>query len=215
MDRGHRSLYSAFRRRCSWLWKGKTETASRLRGRIEAVLAWATVSRRRAGDNPARWKGFLDQLLAAPADVKEVQHHPALPYGEMPSFCFDLQTLDGDAAQLFLFLIFTAARIGEARAAMWTAAAHRRREKAAHECGADHGPPVAAQARPARVAVSVDDIQALPRHHVEGRGGHPQRPSTGAAAGTRPVGDPDGRKHRAGAGLVDRAGGYWSPGRYV
>ncbi|MGJ7565272.1 tyrosine-type recombinase/integrase [Variovorax sp. GB1R11] len=102
------------------IWKDKTETASRLRGRIEAVLAWATVSGHRAGDNPARWKGFLDQLLAAPADVKEVQHHPALPYGEMPSFCFDLQTLDGDAAQLFLFLIFTAARIGEARAAMWT-----------------------------------------------------------------------------------------------
>ena len=60
------------------IWTSKTETASRMRGRIEAVLDWATVQRYRKGENPARWRGHLDKLLPAPSKIRKVKHHPAL-----------------------------------------------------------------------------------------------------------------------------------------
>ena len=68
------------------IWRTKTETASRLRGRIEAVLDWATVREFRRGDNPARWRGHLDHLLPQRAKVQKVQHHPALPYSQIGAF---------------------------------------------------------------------------------------------------------------------------------
>lgn len=101
------------------IWTTKTETASRLRGRMEAVLAWAKVSGYRAGDNPARWKGNLDHVLAKPSKVKKVKHHPALPWQEVPGFMEDLRARDGMGARALEFLILTAARSGEVRLAKW------------------------------------------------------------------------------------------------
>jgi hypothetical protein len=72
-------------------WQAKPVTASRLRGRIEAILDWAKVRGYREGENPARWRGHLDKLLPAPAKVRKVKHHAALPYSESPDFMTALQ----------------------------------------------------------------------------------------------------------------------------
>jgi integrase len=101
------------------LWHTKTETASRLRQRIEAVLDWATARRHRQGDNPARWRGHLDQLLPARAKVQKVQHHAALPYTEIAGFMAQLRDQDGVAAAALEFLILTATRTGEVIGATW------------------------------------------------------------------------------------------------
>lgn len=101
------------------IWADKTETASRLRGRIESVLAWATVSGHRSGDNPARWKGNLDAVLAQPGKIARVKHHAALPIGELPAFFARLRQQSGMAARALEFLILTAARSGEVRGANW------------------------------------------------------------------------------------------------
>ena len=101
------------------IWKAKPETASRLRGRIEAVLDWATVRGYRKGENPARWRGHLDKLLPARAKIQKVQHHLALPYGELADFVGVLRGQDGIAARALEFLILTAARTGEIIGARW------------------------------------------------------------------------------------------------
>jgi integrase len=101
------------------IWRTKTETASRLRGRIEAVLDWATVRGLRQGDNPARWRGHLDHLLPARAKVQKVRHYPALPYPEIGSFMSQLREQDGTRALALEFLILTSARAGEVIAARW------------------------------------------------------------------------------------------------
>ncbi len=95
------------------LWSKKPETASRLRGRIEAVLDWATARGYREGENPARWRGHLDKLLPARAKLRKVKHHAALPYDELPEFMATLRTHDGVSARALEFLILTAARTGE------------------------------------------------------------------------------------------------------
>ena len=77
------------------IWTEKTETASRLRGRIEQVLGWATTSGYRRGDNPARWRGHLQNLLAAPERVRRVEHHPALPWRGIGAFMADLRAREG------------------------------------------------------------------------------------------------------------------------
>lgn len=101
------------------IWETKTETASRLRGRIESVLSWATVSGYRSGDNPARWKANLDQVLPKPNKLKPVRHHAALPWPEVGSFMVELRKRDGMAARALEFAILTAARSGEVRLATW------------------------------------------------------------------------------------------------
>ncbi|MDC8787139.1 tyrosine-type recombinase/integrase [Roseateles koreensis] len=101
------------------IWKTKNETASRLRGRLEVVLDWATVRKYRTGDNPARWKGHLDKLLAAPSKIQKVEHHRALAIDAMPAFMVDLRKRDGISARALEFTILTAARSGEARGAIW------------------------------------------------------------------------------------------------
>jgi integrase len=101
------------------VWNTKPETASRLRGRIEAVLDWATVRGYRKGENPARWRGHLDKLLPARGKVRKVEHHPALPYLQLPVFISDLRAQEGVAAQALEFLILTAARTGEVIGARW------------------------------------------------------------------------------------------------
>lgn len=101
------------------IWKVRTETATRVRQRIEAVLAWATVSGFRKGDNPARWRGNLDAVLAQPTKVARVKHHRALPWQEVPAFMAELRSAKGLGARALEFAILTAARSGEVRLATW------------------------------------------------------------------------------------------------
>lgn len=103
----------------SAIWKEKTETASRLRGRIESVLDWATVKKLRVGENPARWRGHLDMLLPKPSKVTKVEHHPALPYAHMSAFMVKLRKESGTAAKSLEFTILTAARTSEVIQARW------------------------------------------------------------------------------------------------
>lgn len=101
------------------IWTTKTETATRVRGRIESILGWATVSGYRTGDNPARWRGHLDNLLARRSKVKKVEHHPALPYTEISDFIKQLRLQAGVAALVLEFTILTATRTGEVIGARW------------------------------------------------------------------------------------------------
>lgn len=101
------------------IWQVKTETASKLRGRIESILDWATVSHFRSGDNPARWRGHLEHLLADPSQIARVTHYPALPWQEIGGFMVDLRQCGGVAARALEFGILTAARSGEVRGARW------------------------------------------------------------------------------------------------
>jgi len=124
------------------IWKTKTETAVRLRGRLESILDWATVRGCRAGLNPARWKGHLSVMLPAPGKVANAEHHAALPYAEMPEFMARLRAVEGESAQALRFAILTAARSGEVRGATWreidfdaktwTVAAERMKAKTPH-----------------------------------------------------------------------------------
>jgi integrase len=101
------------------LWESKTETATRLRGRIESILDWATVSKYRQGDNPARWRGHLDNLLADPKRSKRTVHHPALLWQEVGAFMAALRKQEGIAAKAVELAILTACRSGEIRLATW------------------------------------------------------------------------------------------------
>jgi integrase len=100
------------------VWKEKPETATRLRGRIERVLAAAKAQGLRAGDNPARWRGHLDQLLAKRPPLTR-GHHAAMPYAEAPQFISNLRTRQGTAPLALEFAILTAARSGEVLGARW------------------------------------------------------------------------------------------------
>lgn len=101
------------------IWKTKNETAARLRGRIEAVLDWATVRGYREGENPARWKGRLDKLLPAPGKIQKTVHRKALTIDAVPQFMRDLHDKEGIAARALEFVVLTAARSGEVRGATW------------------------------------------------------------------------------------------------
>lgn len=124
------------------VWKTKTETASRVRQRIEAVLDWATVRHYRKGDNPARWRGHLDALLPEPTKVKKVQHHAAIPWAELPGFMAELRKFDAISAKALELVILTACRVGELvgatwaefdlDAAVWTVPAERMKAAAEH-----------------------------------------------------------------------------------
>lgn len=102
------------------IWTEKAETASRLRGRIEAVLDWATVKGYRTGENPSRWKGHLDKLLPKTGKVTKVRHHAALPYAQISAFMAALSKQEGMGARALEFAILTVARSGEVRGAKWT-----------------------------------------------------------------------------------------------
>jgi integrase len=102
------------------LWSAKPETASRVRGRIEAILDWAKARGYREGENPARWKGHLDHLLPARARVRQGMHHVALPYGEIAGFVSALRQQEGVSARALEFAILSAARTGEVLGARWS-----------------------------------------------------------------------------------------------
>ena len=101
------------------IWTDKTETATRVRQRIESVLAWATVSGYRSGGNPAQWKGNLEHALPKPSKVRRVEHHAALPWQEVGAFMTELRKREGIGARALEFAILTAARSGEVRGATW------------------------------------------------------------------------------------------------
>jgi integrase len=102
------------------IWKTKTETASRVRGRIESILDWAKSRGHRTGENPARWRGHLENLLPPKRKVRRVRHYPALPYVETGTFMTRLRGHGGTGAPALEFLILTAARSGEVRGARWS-----------------------------------------------------------------------------------------------
>jgi integrase len=141
------------------IWATKTETASRLRGRIEAVLSWATVAGHRTGDNPARWKGNLAEMLGKPDKLAKTANHPALSQGDVPRWWTALAEREGMAARALEFLTLCASRSGEARgmtwgevdltAAVWTIPAERMK------MGKEHRVPLTSEA----VAI----LNALPR----------------------------------------------------
>lgn len=102
------------------IWTKKPETASRVRGRIESVLDWAKARGLREGENPARWRGHLKNLLPQTSKVARVRHHRAVPWRDMPNLMARLSKVRGMGASALRFAIYTAARSGEVRGARWS-----------------------------------------------------------------------------------------------
>ncbi|WP_261397805.1 tyrosine-type recombinase/integrase [Maritimibacter alkaliphilus] len=101
------------------IWQSKTETASRVRGRIESVLSWATVAGHRSGDNPARWAGNLKELLPAAAKVARQENHPAVEIDDAPRWFSAVRARSGIGTRALEFAALTAARSREVRGAQW------------------------------------------------------------------------------------------------
>ena len=102
------------------IWLIKTETATRLRGRLERILDWATAVGLRQGENPAQWRGHLQSLLASPKKVAAVEHHPSMPHAELPKFYHAVSAQSGVAAQALKLLMLCANRTSEAIGARWS-----------------------------------------------------------------------------------------------
>jgi integrase len=122
------------------IWSTKTETASRLRGRLEWILASATTRKLRNGVNPALWRGHLQTILSAPSKLAQVQHHKAIDFRELPSFIKTLRDQDNMAALALEFLILNASRTGEVigglrsevKDGLWVIPANRMKAKREH-----------------------------------------------------------------------------------
>jgi integrase len=102
------------------IWNAKTETASRVRQRIEAILGWAATRGHRESDNPARWRGHLENLLPAPSKVASVVPHAALPFDEIPAFLEALKGRQSVSARALEIIALTAVRLSEAVRATWS-----------------------------------------------------------------------------------------------
>ena len=102
------------------MWTTTTETAVRLRGRIESVLDYAAVHEDADRRNPARWRGNLDKVLPPPKKIAKVKHHPAADYNDVPKIMEALRAKDSLSAYNLRFTILTAARSGESRGALWS-----------------------------------------------------------------------------------------------
>jgi integrase len=158
------------------IWATKNETAARLRGRIEQVLDWAKVSGYREGENPARWRGHMDKLLARRSAVRTRKHHTALPFAEVPAFMKRLSEQDGIAAKCLKYVILTAARTTEATgsrwpeiaADIWTVPANRMKGKRIHRVPLSR--PALAVLREMKELKQGDDTLIFPG----GREGRPQ-----------------------------------------
>ena len=141
------------------IWESKTETASRVRSRIENVLDYATAKKHREGPNPAQWRGHLDKLLPSPKTIAKVVHHPALPYKDLPAFYKPIAENTSLSSAALRFTILTAGRTGEVVAAewseidvaarVWTIPAERMK------AGVEHRVPLSQEA--------IQILQALPR----------------------------------------------------
>ena len=101
------------------IWHDKTETANRVRRRIESVLDWTTVRGYRTGDNPARWKGYIENVLPPRGKIQKTIHHAALPFADLPAFMTALMQREGVAARALEFTILNASRTGEVIGATW------------------------------------------------------------------------------------------------
>ena len=101
------------------IWHSKPETASRVRGRIEVVIDWAKARGAFSGENPARWRGHLSNLLPKPSKVAKVEHHAAMPFADLPSFMSELRGHSGLTSRALEFVILTATRTTEALGAQW------------------------------------------------------------------------------------------------
>lgn len=147
------------------IWNSKTETATRLRQRIECVLDWATAHGYRTGENPARWRGHLNKLLPKASKVRKVKHFAALPYAELPGFFADLGKRKTASAKALAFTILTAARSGETRLArlveinfedaIWTIPGERTKS------GRDHRVPLTKEALALVARGKQNDPQTL------------------------------------------------------
>lgn len=141
------------------LWYSKTETASRVRGRIEVILDWAAFRGYRQGENPARWKGHLEYELPARNKVQKVEHYAALPYAEIGTFMARLRNSNGIAARTLDFAILTATRSGEVRGARWEEIDFDNRiwtiPAIRMKAGVEHRVPLSDEA--------IDILKALPR----------------------------------------------------
>jgi integrase len=154
------------------LWTTKTETATRVRQRIEAILDWAKARGYRDGENPARWRGHLEKLLPSPSKIAPIVHLAAMPYADVPAFFARLKSREAVSAKPLAFTILTAARSGEARlatcaeidfkAAIWNVPAERMKS-----------------GRPHRVPLSNEALALLPR---DGEPGSLLFPNTRAGA---------------------------------
>jgi len=102
------------------IWTTKNETAGRIRGRVENILSWAAVHGYRSVDNPAQWKGHLENLLAKPSKIKIVSHHKALPYAKLNAFINILRCNTSISARALEFLILNATRTSELTGAEWS-----------------------------------------------------------------------------------------------
>lgn len=102
------------------IWMSKTETATRVRGRIELIMDYAAVRGYRDHDNPARWKGRLDKILPKPSKVAKVKHYEAVSVDALPSFIAELSLHESMSVKCLLFTVLTACRSGEARGATWS-----------------------------------------------------------------------------------------------
>jgi integrase len=153
------------------IWNSKTETASRVRGRIEKILDRAKALKLRSGENPAAWRGHLDQLLPSKSQVSPVENHPALPYAELPEFMKKLRAKEGVSARALEFTILTIARTGDTIGAtrreinktdkLWTVPAGRvKGKKGARK--RDHVVPLTKQALAALEAVPVEGQYLFP-----------------------------------------------------
>ena len=153
------------------IWKDKTETASRVRGRIEKVLDRAKALKLRSGENPAAWRGHLDQLLPAKSQVSPVENHPALPYAELPAFMAKLRAKDGVSARALEFTILTVARTGDTIGAtrreinktdkLWTVPAARVKGKRGAR-KRDHVVPLTRQALAVLAEVPAEGVYVFP-----------------------------------------------------
>ena len=101
------------------IWTTKTETAARLRSRLELILSYGKAMKWRQGENPAMWRGHLDSLLPPASKLKNVRHQPALPYAQISRFMRELKKIPGSGARALEFAVLTASRSGEARLAKW------------------------------------------------------------------------------------------------
>ena len=95
------------------IWQTKTETANRVRARVENILGWCAVHGYRSNENPAKWQGYLDEVYPSPEKIKKKGHHAALSVDALPGFMTDLQKRTGTASRAMEFLILTASRTNE------------------------------------------------------------------------------------------------------
>ncbi len=166
------------------IWHTKNETAERVRSRLEKVLGWASVHGYRSGENPARWAGYLSEVFPKRAAVRKIKHHPALPYAELPAFMRLLEATSNTGHWVMRFLILTATRTTEARAAewneidmdqkLWCIPAERMKASRPHRI------PLSEPAMDIlRFMKALNDAQTLPSRYVfpgQKQGGYPSEP---------------------------------------